>query len=535
MRWALWPEPPVVLRGILGQLSIALINTNPFLTMPFQSSVGRFGFIGRVAGLTSIILQPTGSNISAYVVKYNTNGSIQWAARLGDSSGGTCRGYSTATDSTGNVYVTGVYNFQITIYNASGTSFGTLANNGSTNDVFIIKYNTNGAVQWATRIAGGGGDIGYSIAVDSSANVYVTGYYDSAPATVYSVGDVVFRTLGGGSGDVFIVKYNTSGTAQWSAILSSSAAADYGYGIQVDSSGNVYVTGYAGATLTIFNANGSGTFGTLSQIGSNFAFIVKYNTSGTCQWAARIVGTGGSGNIYGQALTVDTSGNVYLTGYYTGTVNIYSGGGVLFGTTLANSSADLYYDTYVIKYDTSGNVSWATRITGTSGNKFGYGIGVDTSGNVYAVGTYARGSITIYNVGGGTFGTLTNAGFNDAFIIKYNSTGTVQWATRIVGTSDEGALGIAVDTSANIYITGYYFSNPATIYNVGGTTFGTLTNIGSRDAYVVKYNTGGTAQWSSRIGSTNNDSGSGISVDSNGNVYATGDYAAALTLYTAGA
>jgi Concanavalin A-like lectin/glucanases superfamily/Beta-propeller repeat len=402
-----------------------------------------------------------------------------------------------------------------------------LSNTATSNNVYVIKYNTSGVPQWATRAGGTGSDGGLGISTDSTGNVYVAGYYNSSPFTVYSAGGSTFGTLANvGSTDSFVVKYNSSGIAQWAAAVGGTGN-DTAFGNATDSLGNVYVAGfYTSSPLTIYNAGGS-TFGTLANAGLNDVFVVKYNTSGTAQWATRIAGTG-TDNGYG--ISADPSGNVYVTGNYnSGSLTIYNASGSTFGT-LGNAGS---YDAFVVKYDTTGTAQWTTRIAGST-NETGYGISVDSTGNVYVTGYYDSTSITIYNAGGSTFGTLGNAGNQDAFLVKYNSSGTAQWTARIGGTGTDAPQGLFADSSGNVYVAGYYTSSPVTIYNAGGSTFGTLTNVnpGTNDVFVVKYDTTGTAQWATRIAGTGSDTGYGISADPSGNVYVQGYYgSASLTVY----
>jgi hypothetical protein len=151
----------------------------------------------------------------------------------------------------------------------------------------------------------------------------------------------------------------------------------------------------------------------------------------------------------------------------------------------------------VVKYNSSGTKQW-TKQLGSSSSDVAYGVAVDSSGNVYAAGS--------------TQGALdgSNAGVNDLFVVKYNSSGTKQW-TKQLGTSGEDfAYGVAVDSSGNVYVTGY--------------TEGALdgSNAGGRDLFVVKYNSSGTKQWTKQLGTSSGDAAFGVAVDSSGNVYAAG-------------
>ncbi len=187
-----------------------------------------------------------------------------------------------------------------------------------------------------------------------------------------------------GSDDLFVVKYNSSGTKQWTKQLGTSSN-DYANGVATDSSGNVYVTGYTGGGL-----DGN------TNAGSDDLFVVKYNSSGTKQWTKQL---GTSSNDYANGVATDSSGNVYVTGY--------TGGG-LDGNTNAGSD-----DLFVVKYNSSGTKQW-TKQLGTSVNDQTNGVATDSSGNVY--------------VTGGTYGGLgnTSAGGLDLFVVKYNSSGTKQ-------------------------------------------------------------------------------------------------------------
>jgi sugar lactone lactonase YvrE len=242
-------------------------------------------------------------------------------------------------------------------------------------------------------------------------------------------------------------------------------------------------------------------------------------------WGARI---GGTGQEYGRGIAVDSDGNVYVTGYCrSSTLTLYSENEST-TKTLANSGD---HDVFIAKYSTDGNVLWAARIGGTI-YEYGYGIAVDSDGNVYVVGVYYSNPIYLYDKDGVARKSLANSGNSDVYIAKYSTDGNVTWATRIGGTSYNSGYSIAVDSDGNVYVTGYYRSNPVYLYNENGTTGTTLATSGSNDAYIAKYSTVGNLTWATKIGGTTSDIGYGIAVDSDGNVYVTGHYqSSTLTLY----
>jgi len=153
------------------------------------------------------------------VVKYNSSGTKQWTKQLGTSNNDLANGV--ATDSSGNVYVTG------------GTYGGLDGNtNAGSSDLFVVKYLDNGTKQWTKQLGTSSTDLANGVATDSSGNVYVAGG---------TYGGLDGNTNAGNS-DLFVVKYNSSGTKQWTKQMGSSSR-DYDYGVATDSSRNVYVSG----------------------------------------------------------------------------------------------------------------------------------------------------------------------------------------------------------------------------------------------------------------------------------------------------
>jgi hypothetical protein len=371
---------------------------------------------------------PISVNNDAFIVKYNTSGQAQWVATIRGTS--TDAGFAIATDSTG-VYVTGLY---------ISTTVVTL-NNGKTLpasagvDAFIVKYDTSGQAQWVATIRGTTDNRAYAIATDST-GVYVTGSYSSS--TVVTLNNGKTLPISAGS-DAFIVKYDTSGLAQWSATVPGTGS-DRGQGIATDSTG-VYVTGYYTSTSAITLNDGITTL-PISVVQD--MFIVKYNTSGLAQWAATIQGTFTDD---GYGITTDSTG-VYISGSYRTTTVLTLNNGKTLPITAGGSSTDAF----IVKYDTSGLAQWSATVPGTSTDN-GYGIATDSTG-VYVTGKYSANVSTVTLNNGKTLPITVNT---DAFIVKYDTSGQAQWATRIRGTSDDTGFAIATD-STGVYVTGEYIS-----------------------------------------------------------------------------
>jgi hypothetical protein len=207
-----------------------------------------------------------------------------------------------------------------------------------------------------------------------------------------------------------------------------------------------------------------GSLNTLTNTGSGDAYIAKYNSAGVVQWFAK---QGGGGVDQANAVTVDSTGNIIVAGYYgSTTLTIYNRDGTAFATTLTTTSG--ITDAYIAKYNSAGDVQWVAK-QGGAGNDRANAVTVDSSGNIIVAGYFTSNPFTIYNKDGTAFATtLANSG-NDAYIAKYNSDGFVQWVAKQGGTGSDQANAVSVDSTGNIIVAGFYTSSPLTIYNSDGT------------------------------------------------------------------
>jgi hypothetical protein len=330
---------------------------------------------------------------------------------------------------------------------------------------------------------------GYAISTDANGNSYVTGFFE---------GKATFGTIhitDYGPPHIFIAKFDLNGNCLWAKEVKGTNW-DQGNGISVDASGNSYITGYFAGTAT-FDAI------ELTGYGSNDIFIAKYDPNGICLWANKAGGTGGDA---GYGISVDVSGNTYLTGSFSGTA--------AFGTIPLTSAGG--NDIFIAKYDPYGNCIWAKKAGGTNGDQ-GNGITMDASGKIY---------ITGYFKGTASFGLnqLTSS-YNAIFITKYDTTGLCIWAKQASGSSDDYGQSISVDALGNSYVTG----------SIAGTTsFDAiqLTSYGYTDIFTAKYDPSGNCIWANQAGSDNYDRGYGISADAYGNIYVTGYFRGTSTFGT---
>lgn len=403
-----------------------------------------------------------------------------WAKSAGGnaSNSGSC----VATDFEGNVYVVGSF-----IVNTIKFGNYTLKSEGG-EDIFLVKYDATGKVLWAISAGGFSTDIGKSVTTDAQGNVYITGYF-SGPSVTF--GSTTLKNEGGYN--IFVAKFNSSGEALWA----KAAGRDFNNvanSICTDPWGNVYVTGYFQHTTI--------TFGKikLAHIAADDFYLVKYDSLGNALWAK---GANGKCSDMGSYVTADAFGNVYVLGKF------YEFP-IIFGSdTLLNTN---YYNDFIVKYDTAGNMIWAKQ-TNKSGHNVNSGLALDNLGNMYVVGAFTDSILVLGK------DTLKHQGYGDILIVKYDTAGNVIWAKGVGGTGNDKGNSISVDGMGNFYITGSFGSSSISF---GGST---IERAGYSSVFLAKYDTAGIAIWAKGANGTLSDVGNSVLADTAGNVYVTGYFA----------
>ena len=431
----------------------------------------------------------SGSLSDAYVVKYSDAGAAVWAARIIGINGADV--LSVRADAAGNCYVAGIYHSTlVSFYNATVPDVLTKTLSGSGNDIFIAKYTSVGEPVWVARIA----DIGNGVAVvdiacTADGDVFVSGLYKSASIKLYSAGaSSSSMTLPNTSDSTgFLAKFNTTGIYQWVVSLGLTVVdkntSCEGLVVSSDNT-SVYVTGSYSADLT-FGTTGA-SIAPLVKSGASVSngYIAKYSTSGVPQWAARIAGDTATTSESGITIT-ESSGDVYVGGYYTGmSATVYSSG---IGSSVTLPGITNGSCMFLAKYNSSGVVQWATHMDSfaspipgiPSSNLNGLSV---VGSTVYATGLFLLPSLTVYSTGilppFPIIKTTTNIA--DAFVVAYSTAGVAQWCNTLTKTSTDitnvnYGYGIAGTTAV-----GSYLSRPLVI---GGLTSNKeLTNSGIADS-----------------------------------------------------
>jgi len=409
---------------------------------------------------------------------------LAWERRYNGTPDLSDEAVSIAVDAAGNSYVT-------------GSAFAT---NG-TLDIVTIKYSPSGQQMWLESYNGTGNanDQGAELVLDNAGNVYVTGYSNNLNSF----------------NDVTTIKYNNSGVLQWVSFHNGAFNNyDQGNALQVDANGNVYVVGYVTA--------------------SNYTYdfvTIKYNSLGVQQWLQTYNGPGDF-NDEGKDIGIDANGNVYVTGY---------------SDTLVNTQPN--EDIVLLKYNNSGafqwrkvydgpghSYEWSKKLTIDKNNNIlvvGYGWTASANGNDYIILKWNPSGnfqwIRSYNYGPNTFEnpadiitdslnnvivtgqgiTSSSSATNDYLTVKYNSSGTFQWASRYNGpaNNDDRGTALALDDSLNIFVTGFS-KGTGTLYDCATVKYDPSGN----QIYALRYNNGN---------ANKDDMGNAIAVR-NGDIYVTG-------------
>ncbi len=378
-----------------------------------------------------------GSDI--YMAKYSAAGAHLWSKRLGGTGEELVR--AVALDASGNVFIAGNFSGQTDLGGGPLSSAGM-------GDMFIAKYSPTSTYQWAKRFGDWSEDAAESLAIDRGGNVVVTGFFKGV---VDFGGGVLYSAYGGL--DTFLAKFSATGVHLWSKNFYSDADDD-GTSVAIDGSDNIVLTG---KTVGTMNFGG----GLLANKGASDFYVAKFLADGSLVWSKDFGGPGADKSI---GVALDGSGNVFIVGYFAGSIDL--GGG-----TLTTASSD--DDVILAKFGPDGRYVWAKSFPGP-GYEMPCGVAVDGGGNVAIVG-YFHYTINL----GGTLLTSASTGNSDAFIAKYSNAGSYLWSERVGGTSADAGNAIAVDATGHVITTGQFMGTA----DFGGQS---LTSNGSADAFLLR-------------------------------------------------
>lgn len=355
---------------------------------------------------------------------------------------------------------------------------------------FLAKYSAGGALVWRKDVASGFKARVKDVCTDAAGNIIVVGtFWDTL-----SLGATTL--ISAGFYDFFIVKYDGSGNALWAKTTGDK----YINSVATDAAGNVFVGGSFDTSITFDATTLTDTLGGM--------YLVKFSPAGSVLWGETARNGGAN------AIAVDNSGNVLVTGVFAGTVTMGS-------TTLTSVASSYPLDVFVAKYSGTGSVMWA-KSAASNHYDVPFDITVDGAGNCYVTGVFQGTSMVAGAI------TLPNASVDDAtdiFVLSYDASGAERWGKRLGNEGYNENLAIAADNAGNVYIAPYYRS---TTISFGSTT---LYNAGEFDVMIAKFNTLGVEQWAINVGGTSNDLAYALAADNTGNIHFMGGTASStLTL-----
>lgn len=406
-----------------------------------------------------------------------------------------------ALDPSGNLYVAGRYALGYAVFgNDTLQGYDTVSVNS---DVFFVKYNSSGSVQWSRRAGTAAMDRAHAVAVNGLGDIYVAGYF-TGDSIVFGANTLYNNNSP--MADIFLVKFDGSGNVIW-AKREGGAGWDEAWAMAIDALGNVYVTGiFSGSQNLMFGLTSLTNTSTLS--GDMDIFVVKYDPAGNVSWAKS---AGGSVNEFPESIAVSASG-VFLAGNYISP-------SMTIGTQTLTNTSPGEGELFLAKYDGLGNVSWANSIPGDSVDQ-GPSVTADASGNVYMSAFYTSDSITFGSFTIHNTSPASSIYKDDIVLVKFDGSGNPLWVRTAAGTDDEQTSSVTMDASGNIYLAGHFKGDSMVIGSTSLFPYGGLS--GGYDMCFAKYDGSGMLQWALRAGGDGSDYDAHITSDPLGNVYMAG-------------
>jgi hypothetical protein len=356
-----------------------------------------------------------------FVAKLSPTGQWDWAVGAGSLESDRASGV--AVDATGQVFITGFFNGQLSLGQTALTSRGDM-------DVFVAKLSPEGKWQWATAGGGTSIDRAYALTVSKTGEVLVAGQF--AETATFGTSTLTSR----GSTDVFVASLTRAGVWQW-ATSAGGSSNDAARALATTAAGEIYVTGY-------FSETGAFGSSTLTGRGMDDAFVGKLTSGGQWLWATAATGTN---TAYGKGLVADPAGGVFVTGSY-------SGNAVFGATQLSSGGSD---DGFVARLTDSGQWQWVSVLASDYLDNIA-GIALDKMGKLYVAGTF---SSTIRGAGF----QLISRGHQDIFVGYLTPTGTWLGLVAAGGTAVDEVQALALAPSGEVCIGGA-FSAAATFGSI---------------------------------------------------------------------
>ena len=440
------------------------------------------------------------------IIKYKGTGELDWGKTIGGTD---FDEINSVTETNDGGYIVGGYFRSATITLENGDI---LSNHGSTSyyssyyDGMIIKYKSDGEVEWGKSLGGTGNDFVESIEETSDGGYIAGGEFQSSSITLDNG-----EKLGAIETEGMMIKYNTRGEVEWGNSVGGTGH-DYIEKV-VETSDGGYIIGGRFDSSTIILDNGK----TLTNHGSVYdGMIIKYYFKEVPNIELKQGNSvGGTSEDKIQAVTKTSDGGYIVGGYFkSATITLEN------GVVLSNQGSTAYDDGMIIKYNSNLEVEWAKAVGGTK-DDYIKAIEETEDGGYIAGGEFKSSSITLDNGE-----NLSNYSLNNAYcgmIIKYSAIGEVEWGKSINGINYITSL---AKTNDGGFIIGGYFNSSRVNLDNGDV----LVNKGSNDGIIIKYNNKGNVEWGKTVGGTSYDYIKSVTETSDGGYIVGGGFGGAITL-----
>ncbi len=568
------------IKGSNGNADIFITKYNADGSYAFTRTIGGSGYdiprevafdntsnyyVVGTLGSTDVNFNTTGSGTDdfhssigatdVFIIKYNADNSYGWTRTIGGTSYDDA--WSVVVDSEDSVYFTGAFAGENINFNTTGSGTDDLKTSitSSYYDFFITKYSAAGVYVRTRTIGGTSNDRAYGAAIDTDDNLYIIGNFIGLDVNFNTTtrGDADYKSSVGSS-DVYIQKYTLGDSGYcgvpeptptatptvtptltpiptdtpwegncdyYGAKTFGSATDDTAWDVYADADDNIYITGiFTGADVD-FNQSGEGPADLHSSNGGNDIFVTKYNADRSYAWTITFGGIGDDG---GYGANIDIFGNLYITGYFSDTVNFNNTGSGSDDFKTSNGGVDVF----ITKLNSDLSYAW-TYTFGTEERDVGLSVVTNSTGEVYLGGYFSflgTNMPTEFNTtGAGSSDIKTANGSSDAFLTKYNVDGSYGWTNTFGSWDSDNIWRVAIDSNDNIFISGIFYGDGI---NFNGTGSGADdirdSNSASSDIFLSKYNADDSYAWTRTVGGEQADFGYGISIDASDSVYVTGNF-----------
>ncbi len=426
-----------------------------------------------------------------------------WGGQLKDGSN------DVTVDSSGNVYVVGT--FQDAVDFDPGSGEDEHSSNGK-KDVFLSKFDSYGVLQWTRTWGGSGTDYAHGVAVDSSGNIVVAGGYHHTVDFDPSPG--IDSRDSSGEVDVFVSKFDTSGTYQWIQTWGG-VDGEWAEDIAIDSSGSIYTTGTFYGPVD-FDPGPGIEERTPDDI--NDAFVSKLDDSGTFQWVVSWNhGSDYDGDMVGYGIAVDASDDIYVVGHFMAMVDFDTGPEEELHNCIAG------WNSFLCKYDPGGTYQWAST-WGGFGLDCAFGVAVDNLGSIYVTGKF-WGLADFDPTDSGT-DERDSGGDVDMFLSRFDSSGAYFWVATwegagVIWETGKKLTGISVDGVGDVLVTGKFLGSVD--FDPGPGTDYYQSN-GDFDVFLSNFDSSGSFQWARTWGGIYEEECHSVACDSSANIYVSGSF-----------